>query len=332
MLITSFRSYTPISLLKIPVLGLFLWFFSVLYRFTPDESSINQASPLLLYFHSALAGLYYVNIFLSLLLSLGSAFLLNYIVNQHSLLSKKTYLPALLYLVYNACCGEFLHLHPGSFSNLLIIAACHQLFNTYRKDSANAEVFNAGLLIGLASLIYLPSMLLFLFVWITLIIYRPFIWQEYVLALLGFLLPWSFFFVYYFWNDQIQTIWFKIIFRHISGQHFLFSSKPAYVWLYLVFGVIILASFLTYAGSQLVMPLKSKKTFAVLFWCLITAAVACYLAPVISIATLSPITIPLSVISSNLFLQIKRTWLAELLFSFMISAILILHLSIFLQK
>ncbi|HXC05666.1 MAG TPA: hypothetical protein VNZ86_12980 [Bacteroidia bacterium] len=332
MLISSFRSYTPASLLKVPVFGLFLWFFSGLYRHAPVDASVNQASPLILQIHTALSGLYFLDVFLSLACTIGSAFLLNYIVNQHSLLAKKTYLPAMLYLLYNACTGDFLRLHPGSITNLFIIATCHQLFNTYRKDSARAEVFNAGLLIGLASIIYLPSLVLFLFVWITLIIYRPFIWQEYVLSLLGFLMPWMFFLVYYFWNDQLQTIGVRLIFKHIDGHLFLFPVKPSYIWLYLVFGTVFLASFLAYTSSQLVMPLKSKKTFAMLVWCLITGIASAYLAPVISLTSLSIISIPMAVLSSNLFLQIKRGWLAELLFSFMLIAVLVVHLSVFLQK
>jgi len=332
MLITSFKAYTPTSLLKVPLWGLFLWFFSVLYRNWPDNHLLNQGMPLFTHFNQALSGLFFLKVFIAFLLTLSSAFLLNYIVNEHNLLSKKTYLPALLYLIYNSCCGDFLRLNPSSFSNLLIIAACHQLFNTYRQDSARPEVFNAGVLLGLASTIYLPSLVLFLFIWVALIIYRPFIWQEYMLSLLGFLLPWVYFVVYYFWNDQLKTMWVGMVYKHTAGKYFQFSTQPSYIWLYLVFGTVILLSFLGYTTSQLVMPLKSKKTFSLLLWCFLIGVLSVYLAPVISIASLSVITIPLAVISANLFLQIKKTWLAEVLFSFLLLAVLIVHLGVFLQK
>ncbi|HEV7232033.1 MAG TPA: hypothetical protein VGO45_11925 [Bacteroidia bacterium] len=331
MLIGSFKTYTPVAIVKIPLFGLFLWAFSPLYRYLPLVAT-GGGMPLYEAMASGLNHYFLLSAFISLLLSTLSAFLLNYIVNQHNLLPKKTYLPALFYLIYSGFCGELLTIHPASFANLLIIAACHELFDTYRKDSALSEVFNAGMLIGLASLLFLPSLLLLFFIWAALLLYRPFIWQEYLVSFLGLLLPWAYLLVYFFWYDRLGILWNTTLHNHLIIKQFIFQKGPAFVWLYFVFGTVLFFSLFRLLNSPINPPLKSQKTFSVLFWCFLISILSLTLSPVINLATLDLAAVPLAVFTANLFLQLRKSWIAELFFTFLLLAILIIHLSVFMSK
>ncbi len=332
MLIGSFKAYTPAALIKVPLFAIFLWAFSPLY----SHLALPSESPTGMPFYLSIAGFpfrhYYASVFISLLINLLSAFLLNYIVNHHNLLSKKTYLPALFFLCYSACCGELLTLSAASFANLLLIAACHELFNTYRKDSALKEIFNSGMLIGLSTLLYFPSLLLFIFVWITLIINRPFIWQEYIVSLLGLLLPLTYFVVYYFWINQLGTIWHGTLHNHMAFKHDLFRTTKPYLLLYIVFGIIILMTLLRLANSTIVFPLKSKKGLSLLFWCFVLALLSLFFSPDLGFPALKMTALPLAVFTANLFIQMKKDWIAEMLFTCMLLTILFVHLSAYLGK
>ena len=233
----------------------------------------------------------------------------------------------MFYLCYSAACGELLFLSAASFANLLLIAASHQLFNTYRKESAMTEVFNAGMLIGLSALLYFPALILFLFVWITLIILRPFIWQEYAVSLLGFLLPLTYFVVYYFWINKLGPVWYSTLHNHLAVKHYLFHTSKAYIWLYLVFGTIILASLFRLLSSTIVLPLKSKKGLSLLFWCLLLSAASMTVNPDIGMSALKMTAIPLAVFTANFFIQIRKDWISEMLFTLMLLSILFVHLS-----
>jgi len=331
MLIRSFTSYSPSAVIKVPLFALFLWLFSLLYTHLgqhPDNAYLPLYSPM----GELVARYYFFSVFLSLLLNSLAAFWLNYIVNQHNLLSKKTYLPALFYLIYSAFCGQLLVLLPGTLANLLLIGASYELFSTYRKDSALSEVFNSGVLIGLASLLYFPSLFMFFFILATLLIFRPFIWREYVVSLLGLALPWSYFIVYFFWTNRLAALKTGLWERIAAHKQFHFPVSMPYTWLYLVFGTVVVASLFRLASSQLVMPLKSKKTFSLLFWFFILALLSVYANPHIGPSALLLLAIPLSIFTSNLVLQVKKPWVAELTFSALLLAILLVHLQAFLHK
>jgi hypothetical protein len=332
MLIGSFKVYSPSAIIKVPFFAVFLWLFSLLYRDFHWVHPIDSPTPL----YSALAQLtarfYYLSVFLSLLLSVLSAFWLNYIVNQHNLLSKKTYLPALFFLLYSGFSGQILYLHPAAFSNLLLIGASNELFNTYRKDSALSEAFNSGILIGFSSLLYLPSAVLFFYIIIAFIMFRPFIWREYVVSLLGFLLPWTYFVVYFFWNNRLNNLFSDLFGGFMKTRILSFPVSASYTWLYLVFGSVALVSLLRLASSQVVLPLKSKKTLSLLFWFFILALVSILLNQQVGTPSIILLAIPLSVFTSNLLLQVRKNWMSELVFSLLLIAVLIIHLNVFIHR
>jgi hypothetical protein len=331
MLVGSFKTYTPAAIVKIPLFGLFLWAFSPLYRHLAPEGE-HGGMPLFETISGVLNHYFVISAFIGVLISILSAFLLNYIINQHNLLPKKTYLPALFYLVYTSFCGELLRVHPASMANLLIIAACHELFDTYRKDSALSEVFNAGMLIGLASLLYLPSLLLLFFIWAALLLFRPFIWQEYLLSVLGLLLPWVYFLVYFFWNNRLGILWHTTLHNHLIVKQFVFQKGAAFIWLYFVFGTVLFFSLFRLMNNPVNPPLKSQKTLSLLFWCFLISVLSLFLTPLINLTALELIAVPMAVFTANLFLQIKKSWIAELFFGFLLLAILAIHMSVFMSK
>jgi hypothetical protein len=332
MLIGSFKTYSPAAILKVSFFGLFLWAFCPLYGHAPAFVTSYSQMPLFLGIASFIGHFYYVSVFFSLLLNLLTAFWLNYIVNHHNLLTKKTYLTALFYLTYNALSGDLLQFHAATLVNLLLVAACHELFNTYRKDSALSETFNAGMLIGLSSLLYLPSTLFFLFVWITLILFRPFIWREYVVALFGFTLPWVYALTYYFCKDELRTFVSDELNWQSGAKHFLFPHSLSYSWLYIIFGATILSSLLRLSNSTVVMPLKTKKTMSLLFWCFLLAMGTIFLNPFIGMPILILTTLPLAVFTANFILQLKKNWTGEVLLTLMLLAIILVHFSSYAKK
>jgi hypothetical protein len=331
MLAGSFKSYSPSGIIKVPLFGLVLWFFALLYKTQSNTTADAVGMPIYQGIAHLIAPHFYLSAFISLLFTVCSAFWLNYIVNQHNVLSRKTYLIALFYLIFSAFSGDLLVFHPGILVNFIVIGACQELFDTYRKDSAQGETFNAGLLIGLASLLYLPALVLFFLIWITLAIFRPFIWREYLVALMGLILPWIYLVVYYFWNNKLTEFWQKVVHEHFIRKQITLPNDTLHGLFYCVFGGIIFFSLFKLVSANTALPLKSKKIMALLFWCLLLALISVTMAPVVDFPYLSFSAIPLAVFTANYFLQLKKGWMAEVLFTLMFLSVLLLHLHTYLR-
>ena len=72
------------------------------------------------------------------------------------------------------------------------------LFKINRQDCAKSPIFMASLFIGTAITLVPWLLPLVLLPFITLILFRSFIWRELFLVLLGFVLPWFYYFAIYF--------------------------------------------------------------------------------------------------------------------------------------
>ncbi len=118
-----------------------------------------------------------------------SAFIINTIFNQHEFFEKNTYLPSLLYLILVSFFPFSVNLAAENFGHLFFILSIQQLLFIRQNEDAKNQVFLASLFLGMAST-FLPMLLSFLlFVWISLWLIRPFAFREFVLSILGLLVP-----------------------------------------------------------------------------------------------------------------------------------------------
>jgi hypothetical protein len=125
----------------------------------------------------------------SALLLLGSAFLFNYVLNSSETLSRFSFFTAFVIVLISSEIFASYDLHPGAIANFLIIVGMMRIMKSYREDDAKSVFFDGAFFISAASLFYFPSITLLPLVFIALIILRPFIWREWVMALMGMAAP-----------------------------------------------------------------------------------------------------------------------------------------------
>lgn len=65
------------------------------------------------------------SVFMGFVFSLGTAFVLNFIIHQHQILTKKSWLPALLFLVLSSSTKGFLWLNPQLIAGIFILLSLH---------------------------------------------------------------------------------------------------------------------------------------------------------------------------------------------------------------
>ena len=158
MFVSFFKSNNASAYIFIPVFAIALWVFGIIHPVALPP--VKHAMP----FYELLAGPVtntWLNIILALILIIGEAFFLNYIVNENEILTRPSFLPAVLYIIFMSSNKAMYILHPLIFGNFFLMLAIHRLLNSYRKEKAFSHFFDAGFLISIASLFYFPYIVFF---------------------------------------------------------------------------------------------------------------------------------------------------------------------------
>lgn len=218
-MIKQFRSLNP--------LNLFLLVFTALLLRVPLWNNFVQESPpdfQELFNHLLIKPPAASYLSTSVLLSLGlvclliQALLINKVVNTHNLIGKASYMPALLFIVCGSFVESFAFFSPVMLCNFLVIWLLNHFLNFYRQSEIRSLIYDAGMVVALGTLIYAPFVLMLPLLWISLMIFRPFNWREWLIGLMGFLTVIFFLAFYYYWNNslgRINEIWQAV---HLSGN------------------------------------------------------------------------------------------------------------------
>ncbi len=121
----------------------------------------------------------------SLLLVLGVSHSLNRMANDTELFDRRNHLPVLLFPLLLSICPFGLVPGPALLGAWALIGALARTWTSLGRKNILSALFDAGLLLGIAGLFYLPYAFLVVVIWATLSVTRPVNWREYVLPLIG---------------------------------------------------------------------------------------------------------------------------------------------------
>lgn len=318
MFIRFFKSNNASALIFLPLIAIAIWAFGFV---SPSVVPIKHAMPLYELIAGKLVVIPWLATIIALLLVLGEAFLLNYIVNENEVLTKQTYLPALFYLVFMSNNNNMLLLHPPLFANLFILFALNKLFSSYRKDNAFSQAFDAGFLISIATLFYFPYIIFFPLLGVALILLRPFNWHEWLISFIGSLIPYVFTITYYFWNDILDYLFYdKMFFLFVHEKPKLNLTGSFYFTMSIGWLILLLSLGKMFQGVGIGSQ-KTKKSIILLVWFFFCSALSILLAPEISTKYFAPLAIPAAVFCANYFSNIRKQWWGESLFLLLIASI-----------
>lgn len=320
MVIGPVRQNSPLSLVIIPIVAIVLWIPAFIHPQAPPsvvEMPLYSFADAFFRAHPVIA------IVISLLLLITEAFFLNLVLQQHQVIVKKNWITALLVVVFGSCAPGLLWPSPQQFCGLLLLLMLHVLLGTYRQDKSFAAVFNSGLLLGLSAQIYLPSLTFFLFALIAVIMLRPFIWREWVILIIGVSIPFIYGGVYYFWNDSWREITNTVIINPIAHRSFFLKLDESDYFLAGVTLLVLLVSAARLVTGSQASTLKTKKGVSVMIWFTIIAVAAILPAQNFGVGTFRFVIYPFAFFASNYFLNARRKWLAETIFTMLLAGIAI---------
>ena len=328
-MINIFRRFHPINT---------LWLASILFALrigydfhAPDNMEFTFVEP----FARALVPLNYehffstpVNILLAGVLIFAQALLVNYLANKNNLLSKSTFLPALMYVVVSGLFTPFLVLNPPLICNFLVIWMLFKLFGFYNNDEGKSNAYDVGMIVAIGTLIYFPFIYMFLLIWIALIIFRPFNWREWVSGVIGFATVFFFLAVFYYMNNdfnQFYNIWLPL------GASFPKSINIDYYnYLILIPVILILAlCFVKLRQNFFKSYVHIRKSFQLLFWVFIIAGLSFYVKEQFNLNHFLLCAVPASIFFAYYFLYANVKWFYETLFFLLLAGIIYFQFNTF---
>ncbi|MFI5186121.1 MAG: hypothetical protein ACHQF0_05320 [Chitinophagales bacterium] len=141
---------------------------------------------------------------LAFLLLFTQAVALTRLINDYRMMNRSNYLPGMSYMLITSFFSEWNYFSAPLLMNSLLIFVLGWLFKIYNNPKGKGIIFNAGLIIGIASLIFFPSITFVIWILFALMVMRPFRINEWLLCLLGVTAPYYFYGVYLFLTNQWQ--------------------------------------------------------------------------------------------------------------------------------
>jgi hypothetical protein len=323
VLIGFIKHNRAVSIVLLPVALVFLWIYGFLHPVVPLT---EHAAPLYKLLISGIGNHPFLITLISFILIFCEALLINYIVEKNEIIDTTTYLPALIYIILMSLQPEMFSLHPIIIANLFILFALHKLMQTYRKETAFSEAFDTGFFISLACLFYIPSMIFIILLWIGLIIIRPFIWREWAISFIGLLLPWTYLIFAYFWYERLDMLQYDALYYTLIVPAKSFSNIHFSIAQYFQVVLLLVAAFFTagrFSRDFNKGTVRLRSNLSVILYFFILAIISLVLAPKYSIAYLSFLSIPFSILFSSYLLFAKKEWIAEVLFILLIISVFI---------
>lgn len=318
-----FRANSVYNFFLLPIIGALLLIKSYLDLrgiYASDYSFITPAFPKI-----DLSTIRYETLIgLSLIAVLFICFQLLITNARFAFIKERTFLPSYLFLFIIYTIPELHFFNPILLAGVFCLLAINNIFDSFEKNKAIINAFNAGFLTGIAGLFYLSANLFVILIPISIFNLRGKIsWREVVTPLIGLLLPWIFVFTFYFATNN-TNIFVDNILNYIK-----FKNEP-FIKDYVLLGYFGLIGLITLISSMFVLKqydeekIRVRRYFKILFFFFFSSLIF-FIFPFVSFELIVLTVIPISFFITNYLSFMRRKFWSEFFF------ILIILLSFGLQ-
>ena len=314
----------PVVLLMLATLG--LWIVPLISPSGMENVSGPEPMPLWGLIIKLISGSPLAAVILSLVLVMAVAFLMVRFNTEIFFIPRRTYLPALLYIIlYSVFPGQMI-LNPALPASLLILAALWRMMSSYRLNGMSFNFFDAALMISSAGLLYAGSVWFLAVVFIAALVLRSPDARELILALGGAMLPWIVMYAVWYVSGEDPEKLTGIV------RHNLFDMTSSVLWsrtliiLLVVAGLNFLPSLLYLVREMPTYKIRSRKTWELMIWIIVISAAAIIFVPAVSAEITAVAAVPVSFIMANYMTFTRRVVIAEILFWLMVIMLVVSRL------
>lgn len=233
----------------------------------------------------------------------------NGLVNNRRLFQKPNYMPAMSYLLISSFFIEWNVLSAPMLINTLLIWVWAKMSTLYNSQHAKSTLFNMGLAIGVSTFFYFPSLAFAILIISGLLITRPPRIAEWLIPLLGILVPWYFLFAWLFLTDKLYG--FQV--PGIQIDYPLFQKNNIeFVGIGLIVAATIIGAIFVQANLRR-QVVQVRKGWGLLALYLLVALFIPFINTNYNFQYWFLATVPLSAFIAYTFFYIKKKWIASML-------------------
>ena len=314
MLLKTLKSNNIRNLFFVPIAIVAFWIGEIMvpfqYNFAPGEKESVFFSPVFQLVGSNLL----VSVILSAVLVLALAFLMQMVNARYQFIRIRTKLPSILFVVTIGGFVDMHTLHPVYFGAIFLVLALFRLFALFEQGRSYSLVFDAGMLLGVGVLFYfnmvvsLPAFLIGIYV-----LSHEIKWREFLILLLGFILPLLFVTSYFYYVDRFPQLWNMIEQYFTVNIGHLKENLSLQIYLGVLIVLTLLGSF-SLAQQYDYKKVSSRKYFSVLFLIFVFSMISFAFIPATSQEMLVITAIPVTFLVSNFFVFMKSRFWSEFFF------------------
>lgn len=250
----------------------------------------------------------WVNRGIAIFLLLFNATVINYIVSEHRIEYETTLFPGLFYVLVSSAIPDFLHLSPILIANTFLIFALLNLVKTYKNNDCASLIFNVGFWVSMASLFYFSFIIFVLWGLICLNVLRAFKFREWLMVIVGFLVPYILLGTYHFWFDQFGEFWSQQVIQNISFLNFIGNNDVTTYTKLISFSLLILLSIVSMGVYNFKKNIQIQKKITVLYWLLLFGGLTVLFQAKITIAHFQIIAVPMGAFLAMTFSNMTSRW------------------------
>ena len=241
---------------------------------------------------------------ITFLLLFTQAITFNKLANEQRLMQTSNYLTAMSYLLITSLFKEWNILSAPLIINSLLVWVWARMSGLNYNPHPKGTLFNIGLAIGCSTFFYFPSIAFTALIIFGLILIRPFKLTEWLIAFIGIITPFYFFYAYIFLTDQWKGYKFPAI---EIGKPIFYESRWALAAIIIVLISTIIGLFFIrqYYRRQLV---QTRKSWNLVFLYFFVAFFIPFINVTHSFKYWILSAIPLSVFVGCAFLYPQRKW------------------------
>lgn len=314
MLQSIFSGDKPKTLIAILFFTLLLWlpvFISIENPVSPNRIQMPGYSLI----QNLFSGTSNAGILIAFILLIIQSYMLFIMNGRFILMQKRTFLQSFFYLGILSFYSSIQNLSPSLCAGFFIIYALEVIFDSYSKEKNSYHFFEAGIFLGIASLFYAKSIFFLPFIWVCSLILRPFFWREWIMPVVGMLLPYIFYTaISYLIGNNPFKIFETLVFSLNTNAVDFQPGTDFYIFLGFMAVLVTISSIYMLRVFQF-RKIYIRNYYLVLFW-LFTFCLAIFaLLGLQDAGLLNFIAIPISFILSNYFITSRKTLGNNILFT-----------------
>jgi hypothetical protein len=241
-------------------------------------------------------------------------------------INERTFLPAIIYILFSGLFPQYQLLNPAIFSAMFLMLAIRQIMEAYRLPGTAYNFFDAGMLIGIGSLFYANLIWFGLLAIIGIVLLRTGSIKEIAIAVIGLVTPYILTFgIYYVLGKDLRSLLSLLeynLFGKPSGYAFTSLTIVAVTFV----GLSTLLSLVYLLKMMNTKKIKSRKTFSLLIWVFMISMTVYFVLPSVSVEIVWLAGIPVSYFLTHYFVFVKKKLVPEIFFSLFIVIILLIQI------